>query len=137
MKEMAEVETVKDLNEQIDEALPQKKEPAGQQPRDNEHSNELADDEKKSEQQEPNAAPDYRAIEGCKARPPPLALAVETVRVRGLPDGRLSRADAARYLGVTPKTLSMWQLEGKGPPSVKVGGRVFYYRSALDAFIAG
>jgi len=49
----------------------------------------------------------------------------------------MTRDDAARYLGHQPKTLAMWQLNGKGPPSVKVGGRVFYYRSDLDAFIRG
>jgi hypothetical protein len=63
--------------------------------------------------------------------------AVEQVRVRVLPDGRMTRADAAHYLGHQSKTLSMWQLAGKGPRSVKVGGRVFYYRADLDAFIRG
>ena len=60
---------------------------------------------------------------------------VETVRVRILPDGRMTREDAARYLGVKPKTLAMWQLEGKGPASLLVGGRRFYFKSALDGFI--
>lgn len=63
--------------------------------------------------------------------------AVEQVRVRVLPDGRMTRDDAARYLGHQPKTLAMWTLQGKGPRSVKVGGRVFYYRADLDAFIRG
>jgi hypothetical protein len=62
---------------------------------------------------------------------------VERVRVRVLPDGRMSRADAALYLGHQPKTLAMWQLQGKGPPSLRVGGRVFYFREDLDAFIRG
>jgi len=62
---------------------------------------------------------------------------VEEVRVRVLPDGRMSREDAAKYLGYEPKTLAMWLLEGKGPPSVKVGGRRFYYKAALDSFIHG
>ena len=61
---------------------------------------------------------------------------VEPVRVRILPDGRMSREDAARYLGLKPKTLSMWALQGKGPKPVRVGGRVFYYREELDRFIA-
>ena len=63
--------------------------------------------------------------------------AIEQVRVRVLPDGRMSRGDAARYLGHRPKTLAMWALSGKGPRSVKVGGRVFYFRSHLDAFVLG
>ena len=63
--------------------------------------------------------------------------AVEQVRVRVLPDGRMTRRDAARYLGVAEKTLAMWQLMGKGPRMVKVGGRVFYFRCDLDAFVRG
>ena len=62
---------------------------------------------------------------------------IERVRVRVLPDGRLSRADAARYLGRAKKTLEMWALTGRGPRFVRVGGRVFYYQADLDAFIGG
>ena len=60
---------------------------------------------------------------------------IDTVRVRVLPDGRMSRDDAARYLGHAPKTLAMWQGQGKGPRSVLVGGRRFYFKSDLDAFV--
>jgi len=63
--------------------------------------------------------------------------AMEQVKVRILPDGRMSRQDAARYLGHKPKTLAMWTLFGKGPRSVKVGGRIFYFRYDLDAFVRG
>ena len=62
---------------------------------------------------------------------------LDQVRVRVLPDGRLTREDAARYLGHQPKTLARWQLEGKGPRSVLVGGRRFYFKRDLDAFIGG
>ena len=62
---------------------------------------------------------------------------VEHVRVRVLPDGRMTRRDAARYLGIAEKTLAMWALEGKGPKSILVGGRRFYFQSTLDAFIHG
>ena len=62
---------------------------------------------------------------------------VEKVRVRVLPDGRMSRDNAARYLGYEAKTLAMWALEGNGPKSLKVGGRVFYFKDTLDAFIRG
>jgi hypothetical protein len=65
------------------------------------------------------------------------AVAMESVRCRVLPDGRMDRENAAAYLGVKPKTLSMWALLGKGPRFVKVGGRVFYYRPELDLFIGG
>jgi hypothetical protein len=62
---------------------------------------------------------------------------IDKVNVRVLPDGRMTRRDAARYLGYEPKTLAMWHLEGKGPRSVKVGGRRFYFRDDLDSFIRG
>ena len=63
--------------------------------------------------------------------------AIEQVCVRVLPDGRLTRKDAAKYLGRSEKTLAMWEMEGKGPPSLKVGGRRFYFKDQLDAFIRG
>ena len=62
---------------------------------------------------------------------------IERVRVRVLPDGRMSRKDAAKYLGRAEKTLAMWEMDSKGPPSVLVGGRRFYFKDALDAFIRG
>ena len=62
---------------------------------------------------------------------------IEQVRVRVLPDGRMSRRDTATYIGTAEKTLAMWQLEGKGPPSVLVGGRRFYFKDDVDAFIRG
>ncbi len=63
--------------------------------------------------------------------------AIEQVRVRILPDGRMTRKDAAKYLGRAEKTLAMWEMEGKGPRSVLVGGRRFYFKDVLDAFIRG
>ncbi len=63
--------------------------------------------------------------------------AVEQIKVRVLPDGRMTRRDAALYIGVEDKTLANWDLMKKGPPAVKVRGRVFYYQDALDAFIRG
>jgi Helix-turn-helix domain len=61
---------------------------------------------------------------------------IEHVRVRILPDGRVTADDAARYLGHAPKTLAMWRLRGFGPRWCKVGGRIFYFRRDLDAFVA-
>jgi hypothetical protein len=60
---------------------------------------------------------------------------LDMVRVRVLPDGRMDRESAARYLGRRPKTLAMWATQGKGPRSIKVGGRIFYFRDDLDEFI--
>ncbi len=62
---------------------------------------------------------------------------IERVKVRVLPDGRMTRRDAAAYLGVAEKTMAMWALQGKGPRSVRVGGRRFYFKDVLDAFIQG
>ena len=64
-------------------------------------------------------------------------VAIETPRVRILPDGRMTREDAARHLGYQPKTLAMWATNGSGPRSVRVAGRRFYFRADLDAFIRG
>lgn len=59
----------------------------------------------------------------------------DTVRVTFTPDGRASRQGAAAYLGLKAKTLSEWCRIGKGPIPRKVGGRVFYRRADLDAFV--
>lgn len=61
---------------------------------------------------------------------------IVTVPVRFTPDGRASRKDAATFVGVKPKTLADWQRLGKGPLPRKVGGRVFYRRADLEAFVA-
>jgi hypothetical protein len=62
---------------------------------------------------------------------------VEQIRVRILPDGRMTQADAARYIGLTQKTLANLASQGKGPRRIKVQGRIFYYRADLDRFIRG
>ncbi len=62
---------------------------------------------------------------------------VEPVRVRVLPDGRMDSNNAAKYLNRAPKTLAMWRMNGTGPEWSKCGGRVFYDKEALDAFIQG
>lgn len=58
---------------------------------------------------------------------------IEQVRVRVLPDGRVSRRDGAAILGRTAKTLAEWKLKGWGPRPILVGGRVFYdYSECLE-----
>jgi hypothetical protein len=43
---------------------------------------------------------------------------------------------AAKYLGgFEVSTLAKWRVYGTGPVFVKIGKRVFYEESALDAFI--
>ena len=36
-----------------------------------------------------------------------------------------------------PKTLAMWRMQGIGPGSTKVGGRVIYKKSDLDHYLSG
>ncbi|MCH7544688.1 MAG: DNA-binding protein [Proteobacteria bacterium] len=45
--------------------------------------------------------------------------------------------NAAKYVGRAPKTLAMWRMQGIGPEWTKNGGRVFYNKEALDAFMRG
>ena len=62
---------------------------------------------------------------------------MERVNVRVLPGGRLDRANAARFLGKTAKTLAEWHRRGVGPSSFLVGGRRFYWLSELEAYADG
>ena len=51
-------------------------------------------------------------------------------------EDRLTRKEAAKYLGVAPGTLDVWASTGRyNLPFVKVGRIAFYRRSALDTFI--
>ena len=59
-----------------------------------------------------------------------------TVAVVILPDGRMDRVNAARYLGLSPKTLAMYAVRGTGPKYVK-RGKVFYFRNDLDNWLRG
>ncbi len=62
---------------------------------------------------------------------------IEPVRVRVLPNGNMDSNNAAKYVGRAPKTLAMWRMQGIGPKWTKNGGRVFYNKEALDAFMRG
>lgn len=56
------------------------------------------------------------------------------VSIRVLPDSRVSRRDAAAFLGFSPRTLEEYARKGLGPRPRKVGGRVFYFLHDLEAF---
>lgn len=58
------------------------------------------------------------------------------VKIALTPDGRVRRDEAARFLGLSAKTLANWAGRGIGPTSIKVGGRRFYRLSDLEAFVA-
>lgn len=64
-------------------------------------------------------------------------VAIDRVRVRVLPDGRLTRRDAAAYIGVQVKTMAMWSWQGKGPRAHRISGRVYYYLEDLADFVHG
>ncbi len=50
-------------------------------------------------------------------------------------DNLLTRAEVAKVLNVTPRTLYRWELSRTGPPSIKVGRASYYRRVALDAWL--
>ncbi|MCJ2057655.1 helix-turn-helix domain-containing protein [Methylobacterium sp. J-048] len=43
--------------------------------------------------------------------------------------------DAASQLGSKPSTLRAWRVKGKGPKYYKIGGKVFYKDTDLEAWI--
>jgi hypothetical protein len=55
-------------------------------------------------------------------------------------DERLNKHAAAEYLSrtmpVSPRTLDAWRAGDKGPRSHKIAGRVFWFRSDLDRWLA-
>lgn len=52
------------------------------------------------------------------------------------PDQKFSRPEAARYLGISARTLEGWAVRGGGPRMLKLGSRVLYRRRDLDAWLA-
>ncbi len=49
---------------------------------------------------------------------------------------KLNTQEAADYLGLQPNTLEIWRCRHKGPRYSKLGSRVVYDLSDLDAFFA-
>jgi len=49
----------------------------------------------------------------------------------------LTKADAAKYLGIHRDTLSAWEAKKEGPPSVMVNGRKRYLTADIEAWKAG
>ncbi|MCD0280470.1 helix-turn-helix domain-containing protein [Xanthomonas melonis] len=48
---------------------------------------------------------------------------------------RMSVPDAARYMGMSKSTMDKMRHEGRGPRYLKIGGRIFYRVSDLDAYL--
>ena len=61
---------------------------------------------------------------------------VDVSRVVATPHGRVSRVEAAKFLGFKPKTLAEWHRKGLGPRSQMVGGRRFYALDELVRYVA-
>ena len=58
----------------------------------------------------------------------------KAIEVAIFPDGRMDTANAALYLGLSPKTLAMMRCQGTGPKFIK-RGRIFYFKEDLDAWL--
>jgi len=68
-------------------------------------------------------------------------MSLEHAPERGMADHAFARRrlhdphEASSYLRVARQTLARWRCHGLGPPFVRIGGRIFYDRADLDAFI--
>jgi hypothetical protein len=62
---------------------------------------------------------------------------VERPRIRVTPAGLADPQNAAVFLGLKVKTLANWRSEGRGPPWVKIGGRVRYPFDGLQKAARG
>ncbi len=67
---------------------------------------------------------------------PTQALAIEPTAGATDPDKKFSRPEAARYLGISARTLEGWAVRGGGPRMLKLGSRVVYRRRDLDEWLA-
>lgn len=57
----------------------------------------------------------------------------ETTRVSAA-EIPLPASEAARYLGLSVKTLANWRLAGRGPSYISYGGRIVYLLDDLESF---
>jgi len=47
----------------------------------------------------------------------------------------LTTYEAARYLGMSPGSLSNWRSTGRGPTYIKLGSKVMYRKAEVERFI--
>jgi phage/plasmid primase-like uncharacterized protein len=59
---------------------------------------------------------------------------MKTVEIETYPDGRMTPANAALYLGLTVKTLATMRCKGTSPKFIK-RGRIFYFKEDLDKWL--
>lgn len=50
-------------------------------------------------------------------------------------DPLLTREQAAAHLGLKPQTLAVWAMKGEGPRYIRLGSRVRYRVSDIEAFL--
>jgi excisionase family DNA binding protein len=50
-------------------------------------------------------------------------------------DVLLTESEVAGMLRVSPRTVRRWRNEGTGPPALRVGRRIRYRRSAVEAWL--
>ncbi|CAJ4869443.1 helix-turn-helix transcriptional regulator [Burkholderia pseudomallei] len=60
----------------------------------------------------------------------------QTERIVVLADGRMDRKNAAKYVGLSEKTLAQYASQGTGPKFIK-RGRVWYRKADLDEWLDG
>lgn len=59
-----------------------------------------------------------------------------TTKVEILPDGRMTSEACAAYTGFSISTLAHYRVAGKGPPFVRIEGKVFYKKKEVDRWLA-
>lgn len=61
---------------------------------------------------------------------------MKVIEVEIFPDGRMDTGNSAIYTGNAKKTMDMQRCKGEGPPFVKRGGKIYYFKDDLDRWIA-
>jgi predicted DNA-binding transcriptional regulator AlpA len=90
-----------------------------------------AEDERQPDQPATNTAP--QTIANPEVTNPETANARDEIII----DGRrlLGEHRVAEMLGCSLRTLQRWRKEGKGPPSTKIGRKVYYDLNDLQEWI--
>jgi len=61
---------------------------------------------------------------------------ISKTEVEILPDGRMTSESCAAYTGFSMSTLAHYRISGKGPPFVRIEGKVFYKQKEVDRWLA-
>ena len=65
-----------------------------------------------------------------------LGINIDQVKIRVLPDGRVSLKDAAKFIGVSYSGITAMVADDRGPRTKKVGGRRFSTLDWLHEYVA-